>query len=63
MTAQGKSSVAHKGMVHVAKVMAATAVDVLSDPELLARARRDHAARLADVPMSVRCRRILCRRL
>ncbi|MFT9091658.1 MAG: M20 family metallopeptidase [Gluconacetobacter sp.] len=50
MTAQGKSSVAHKGMVHVAKVMAATAVDVLSDPELLARARRDHAARLAECP-------------
>lgn len=50
LTAQGKTPAAHKGMVHVAKVMAATAADVLSDPALLAQAKADHAARLAQTP-------------
>jgi len=45
LTAQGKSGIAHKGMVHAAKVMAATAADALRDPELLARAKADFAAR------------------
>ncbi|AWB19556.1 amidohydrolase [Methylobacterium currus] len=50
MTAQGKTPAAHKGMVHVAKAMAGTAVDVLRDPDLLARAKADHAERLARTP-------------
>jgi aminobenzoyl-glutamate utilization protein B len=50
LTAQGKTPAAHKGMVHVAKVMAATAADLLSDGELLARAKADHAKRLAGTP-------------
>jgi aminobenzoyl-glutamate utilization protein B len=50
LTAQGKTPAAHKGMVHVAKVMAATAVDVLADPALLEQARLDHQARLAHTP-------------
>jgi aminobenzoyl-glutamate utilization protein B len=50
LTAQGKTPAAHKGMVHVAKVMAATAADVLADPALLARAKADHQARLAKTP-------------
>ena len=50
LTAQGKTPAAHKGMVHVAKAMAGTAVDVLRDPALLARAKADHAARLAETP-------------
>ncbi len=50
LTAQGKTPAAHKGMVHVAKVMAATAADVLTDPALLALAKSDHAARLARTP-------------
>jgi len=50
LTAQGKSGIAHKGMVHAAKVMAATAVDALRDPALLARAKADHAARTAGNP-------------
>ena len=41
---------AHKGMVHVAKVMAGTAVDVLQDEVLLARAKADHQARTARTP-------------
>jgi aminobenzoyl-glutamate utilization protein B len=50
LTAQGKSGIAHKGMVHAAKVMAATAADVLRDPALLARAKADHAGRTAAHP-------------
>ncbi len=50
VTAQGKNSAAHKGMVHVAKVMAATAVEVLKDKALLDRVKADHAARLAASP-------------
>jgi aminobenzoyl-glutamate utilization protein B len=50
LTAQGKMPAAHKGMVHVAKVMAGTAVDVLQDEVLLARAKADHQARTARTP-------------
>ncbi|HEY2133667.1 MAG TPA: M20 family metallopeptidase [Acetobacteraceae bacterium] len=45
MTAQGKTPHAKKGMVHVAKVMAATAVDAIRDPVLVARAKADLAER------------------
>ncbi|WP_424814007.1 M20 family metallopeptidase [Roseococcus sp. YIM B11640] len=44
-TAQGKLPHAHKGMVHVAKVMAGTAVDALNNPALIAAAKADHAAK------------------
>jgi aminobenzoyl-glutamate utilization protein B len=50
MTAQGKSALAKKGMVHVAKVMAATAAEAIRNPELLASAKADHAARTAATP-------------
>lgn len=50
VVAQGKSAHAHKGMVFAAKVMAATAVEALKDPSLIARAKADHARRLADQP-------------
>ncbi len=50
VTAQGKMPAAHKGMVHVAKVMAATAIEALKDPALIARAKADHAKRLAASP-------------
>jgi aminobenzoyl-glutamate utilization protein B len=45
LTAQGKSPLAHKGMVHVAKVMAATAVDALKDRSIIERAKADYRAR------------------
>ncbi len=45
VVAQGKMPLAHTGMVHVAKVMAGTALDALRQPELIARAKADHAAR------------------
>ena len=50
ITAQGKMPAAHKGMVHVAKVMAATAVECLKDPGLVQRAKADHQKRLAASP-------------
>ncbi|KAA2213173.1 M20 family metallopeptidase [Teichococcus oryzae] len=49
-TAQGKMPAAHKGMVHVAKAMAGTAVDLLSDPSLIPAARADLAARTGATP-------------
>lgn len=50
VTAQGKTPSAHKAMTHVAKVMAATAQDCLTDPDLIARARADLDRKLADAP-------------
>jgi aminobenzoyl-glutamate utilization protein B len=50
LTAQGKTPAAKKGMVHVAKVMAATAVEAIKDPALIARAKADLAERTKDQP-------------
>ena len=50
LTGQGKTPLAHKGMIHAAKTMAGTAIDVLSDAGLLERAKADHQARLAATP-------------
>lgn len=46
MVAQGKSPLALKGMVHAAKVMAATGVDAILDAGLRAHARDDLARRV-----------------
>ena len=50
LTAQGKMPAAHKGLVHVAKVMAGTAVEVIHNEPLLASAKADHEARIARTP-------------
>ncbi len=50
LTAQGKSPAAHKGLVHVAKVMAGTALDALRDPGLIERAKADLAERTRVTP-------------
>jgi aminobenzoyl-glutamate utilization protein B len=50
LTAQGKNPASHKGLVHVAKVMAGTAIDVMQDPALLAKAKADYAERTAATP-------------
>lgn len=50
ITAQGKAPAAHKGMVHAAKIMAGTAIDVMSDETLLARAKKDHQERTTRTP-------------
>ncbi|WBU62130.1 M20 family metallopeptidase [Paracoccus albus] len=49
-TSQGKVPAAHKGMLHAAKVMAATARAALTKPELIAAAKSAHAEYLADSP-------------
>jgi aminobenzoyl-glutamate utilization protein B len=50
LTAQGKSPAAHKGLVHVAKVMAGTAIDAIQSPEVIEAAKADLAARTRDTP-------------
>ena len=50
LTGQGKTALAHKGMIHAAKTMAGTAIDVFADATLLASAKADHQARLAITP-------------
>ncbi|MEX0285792.1 MAG: amidohydrolase [Paracoccaceae bacterium] len=45
MVAQGKGAPALRGMVHAAKVMAATGLDVMQDPDLRSRAWDDLRAR------------------
>ena len=46
LVAQGMSPAAHKGMVHAAKVMAATALDLIRDPDLLQRAKAELKERI-----------------
>lgn len=50
LTAQGKSGIAHKGMVHAAKAMGRVAQMLLADPALLAEAKAEHARRLEKTP-------------
>lgn len=50
MTGQGKLPAAHKGMLHAAKVMGATAARMLTDPELVDAAKSEFAGRLAERP-------------
>ncbi len=50
LTGQGKTPYAHKGLVHVAKVMAGTAVDALRDERIIAAAKDDLRARTSDTP-------------
>jgi aminobenzoyl-glutamate utilization protein B len=50
VVAQGKMPAAHTGMVHVAKVMAGTAVDAIQNPTLVAAAKADHQARTGGKP-------------
>lgn len=50
LVAQGRLPAAHKGMTQAARVMAATAVDLFTDPALLARARAEHRERVATTP-------------
>ncbi|TMC10165.1 MAG: amidohydrolase [Chloroflexi bacterium] len=50
VTAQGKTAAAHKGMVHTAKAMAATAVGALLDPAVIDAAKADLRRRTGDRP-------------
>jgi aminobenzoyl-glutamate utilization protein B len=48
--AQGKAPAAHKGMIHAAKIMAATARVLIEDAALLQAAQAAHARHLAERP-------------
>ena len=48
--AQGKAPAAHKGMIHAAKVMAATATHLINAPETLQAARDIHDQRQRTTP-------------
>lgn len=50
LTAQGKMPAAHKGLAHVAKIMAATAIDVLTDKMLLAQVKKAHFEQTQENP-------------
>lgn len=50
LTAHGKTPIAHKGMVHAAKIMAGTAQDLFENTEKLDAARKVHDAKLAKAP-------------
>jgi aminobenzoyl-glutamate utilization protein B len=50
LTAHGKTPLAHKGMIHAAKLMAATAGDLLDNPEILSAARKVHDKNLSRTP-------------
>jgi aminobenzoyl-glutamate utilization protein B len=50
LVAQGKTPAAHKGLEHVAKVMAGTAADLIADARLIERAKADHRERLDGKP-------------
>lgn len=44
LVSQGKTSIAHKGLLYAAKVLASTAVDLLSNPVLIDEAKREFLA-------------------
>lgn len=50
IVSMGKSSIAHKGMLLAAKVMADTAIDLLERPELVRQAKEELERRLGGTP-------------
>ena len=46
--AQGTSSIAHKGMMTAARVIAATTIDLMQNPQILQAAKEELAAQLGD---------------
>ena len=49
-TAMGKSSIAHKNMLFAGKVMAAGAIDLINDPDTVAKARAEYETALGGKP-------------
>ena len=63
IVSQGKSSIAHKGTIYAGKVMAAAAIDMLENPELIAAAKAEYDKRMkteayVPIPKSVNPRPI-----
>jgi aminobenzoyl-glutamate utilization protein B len=50
VVAQGKSPAAHKAMLHAAKALAATALDAVHDPDLLAQAKAEFHVKTGGKP-------------
>ncbi|WP_045516646.1 M20 family metallopeptidase [Neobacillus niacini] len=50
VVSQGTTSIAHKGMLHAAKVMGLTAVELLLHPETVIEAKEEHQKKLAKTP-------------
>jgi aminobenzoyl-glutamate utilization protein B len=50
VVAQGKSPAAHKAMLHAAQALAATALDVIHSPELLAQAKAERIEKTGGKP-------------
>ena len=48
--AVGKSSAAHKNMLYAGKVLAATAIDMVNNPEIIEKAKAEHVSRVGDKP-------------
>ncbi|MDC0227472.1 M20 family metallopeptidase [Alphaproteobacteria bacterium] len=48
--AQGKAPAAHKGMIHAAKIMAATASSLIKNPEKLNKAKKAHKSQIKENP-------------
>ncbi len=46
IVSQGKSDAAHKATLYAGEVMAATVIDMLNDPDMLAAAKKEHADRV-----------------
>lgn len=46
VVSQGTMPIAHKGMLQAGKVLAATAIEVMENPDLLAKAKQEHQERL-----------------
>ena len=46
MVSQGKSNLAHEGMLYAARVMAGTAIDAILDPSIIEAAKADFDARM-----------------
>lgn len=63
-TAQGKSGIAHKGMLYAAKVMGSAACRLLQSPDIVEKAKQEHKERLdghkyeCAIPKDVRPRKI-----
>lgn len=59
LVAQGKGNVAHSGMLYAGKALAGTAIDLMTDPDLLEKAKAEHRSRVGDgyvcpIPAGVR---------
>lgn len=50
VVSQGATSIGHKGMLHAAKVMGLTAVELLLQPEIVIKAKEEHKKKLDKTP-------------